>query len=181
MTKIDNPKDFDKKGKEAFKKKRYAEAAAFFQAAAKVYAADEDVLNAAEMANNWSVAALKAGDAATALNAVEGTAEIFADAGDRLRQGMAYGNMGAAFEAQGNFDQAMFNYEQSAELLKLAGEHDTRLHVMQALSALQLRTGKQLQALATMQAGLDGVSTRSPKQNFLKKLLDFPTQYLTKE
>jgi tetratricopeptide (TPR) repeat protein len=176
-----NPKDYDKKGKDAFKKKRYAESASLFQSAAQAYAADGDALNAAEMANNWSVAALKAGDAESALTAVEGTAEIFAEAGDPLRRGMAFGNMGAAYEALGNFDEAMLNYEKSAELLKQAGEHDTRLHVMQALSALQLRTGKQLQALATMQAGLEGVSTRSPKQNFLKKLLDLPNRYLTKE
>jgi tetratricopeptide (TPR) repeat protein len=181
MMKDVDPRDLDKKGKEAFKKKHYADAALLFQSAAQAYATTNDIVNAAEMANNWSVAALKAGDGEAALNAADGTPEIFADAGDQLREGMAYGNIGAAYEALGKFDEAMFAYEKSAELLKEAGEHDTRLHVMQALSALQLRTGKQLQALATMQAGLEGVSTRSPKQKFLKKLLDLPTRYMTGE
>ncbi len=181
MTSEMDPKDLEKKGKEAFNKKRYTESAELFRAAAQAYAAREDVLNAAEMANNWSVAALKAGDAEVALNAADGTAELFADAGDPLREGLAYGNIGAAYEALGKFDEAMIYYEKSAESLKAAGEHDSRLHVMQALSALQLRTGKQLQALATMQAGLEGVSSRSPKQKFLKKLLDLPTRYMTGE
>jgi tetratricopeptide (TPR) repeat protein len=174
-----NPVDFDKQGKQAYKKKAYREAADFFQQASIAYASQDEALMAAEMANNWSVASLQAGDAQTALIAAEGTAEVFAEAGDLRRQGMALGNQAAALEAQGRLDEALLYYEQAAEILKEAGDHDTRLHVMQALSALQLRTGKQLQALATMQAGLENASSTSPKQKLLQKLLSYPNKFLT--
>jgi hypothetical protein len=45
---------------------------------------------------------------------------------------------------------------------------------MQSLSALQLRTGHQLEELATMQAGLDGLEKPNPQQRALKKLLQMP-------
>lgn len=174
-----NPADLDKQGKQAYKKKAYGEAAAYFQQASIAYASQSDALMASEMANNWSVASLQAGDAQTALAAVEGTVEVFAEAGDLRRQGMALGNQAAALESLGRLDDAMLSYEQAAEKLKEAGDHDTRLHVMQALSALQLRTGKQLQALATMQAGLENASSISPKQKLLQKLLSYPNNFLT--
>ena len=52
---------------------------------------------------------------------------------------------------------------------------------MNSLSMLQFRLGKQLQALATMHSGLDGVKKPSPKQRFLKKLLNIPIEMITKK
>lgn len=178
MTEL-NPDELNKKGKKAFKNKKFGEAGEYFQAAAAQYAQLNDYLSAAEAANNWSVAALQGGNPKLSLQAVEGTPEIFLEAGDLQRAGLAYGNMATAQEELDLLEDAYLNYERSADLLKQAGDLDSRLHVMQSLSALQLRTGKQLQALATMQAGLGGISKLSPKQRFLKKLLDIPNKYLT--
>lgn len=174
-----NPDELNKKGKSAFKNKKYAEAGELFQAAAARYAELDDFVSAAEAANNWSVAALKDGNPQISIQAVEGTPELFLEAGDLQRAGLAYGNLATAQEELNLVDEAGLNYERSADLLKQAGDQDNRLHVMQALSALQLRTGKQFQALATMQAGLNGISKLSPKQRFLKKLLTVPNKYLT--
>lgn len=69
------------------------------------------------MANNCSVAYLKAGNAAAALEAVTGTDAIFAEKGDRLRQAMALGNQAAALEGLNQLDAAIGSYNQSAELL----------------------------------------------------------------
>jgi hypothetical protein len=49
---------------------------------------------------------------------------------------------------------------------------------MQSLAALQLRTGRQLQAAASMQAGLEDAEILSPQQKLLKKLLDWPMRLL---
>lgn len=179
MSEDRNPAKLSQLGQAAYQKKDYQNAAGQFQEAARVYAEQGEALKAAEAANNWSVAALQANDVEGAIAAVEGTPELFLDAGDIGRAGMAYGNLGSAQEAADLLDEALISYQRSADLLKQAGDHDTRLHVMQALSALQLRTGKQLQALATMQAGLEGSSKLSPKHRFLKKLLSLPNRYIT--
>jgi hypothetical protein len=91
---------------------------------------------------------------------------------------MALGNLGTALEAVGRLDEAIQAYQQSADVLKQANETEMRASVMQSLSALQLRTGHQLEALATMQAGLDGLKKPSPKQRALRKLLNLPSKVI---
>lgn len=176
-----NPKQFVKEGNAAYKRGDYPAAAKAFAAAAAGYEAQGDALAAAEMMNNASVAYLQAEEPEAALQAVEGTAAVFAAAGDLPRQGMALGNYAAALEALDRFDEALESYEQSAQVLEQAGEDQLRLKVMQSISALQLRTGRQLQALASMQAGLESTKRLSPQQRVLKRLLDIPFKMLNKE
>jgi tetratricopeptide (TPR) repeat protein len=175
-----NPQQLSKEGKSAYGRGEYLAAAQAFEAAQAGYAAAGAPLDAAEMANNSSVAYLQAGEAAQALQAVEGTPETFAQAGDLRRQGMALGNRGAALEALERSEEALQAYEQSAEILEQAGEDQLRAQVMQSLSTLQLNLGKRLQALATMQAGLEGVRHPTPKQSMLKKLLNVPFEMLNR-
>lgn len=113
-----------------------------------------------------------------ALEVVLGTDKIFAEAGDLRRQAMALGNQAAALEALNRPDEAIDAYERSAELLTQVGDTETRVSVMQSLSALQLRHGRQLEALATMQAGLNGVKHPTPKQRMLRKLLQIPFKFM---
>lgn len=172
--------DLEKQAKGAFQSGRFEDAAQLYMNASARYKAGQDALMAAEMANNASVAYLKQNQAEQAHQAASGTPEVFALGQDLRREGLAHGNLAAALEGLGRLDEALQAYEKSAELLKAAGDLDTRLYVMQALSALQLRTGKQFQAVATMQAGLEGVSRPSPKQRLLKKLLELPTRLLNR-
>ena len=174
------PQDLSAAGKRAYENGRYAQAAALFLQARDAWKEHNEPLEAAEAANNASVAFLQAGEAQTALDVVRGTAEIFTQAGDLKRAGMAWGNIAAALEALERLDEALDAYQQSADLLKRAGESDLRLHVMQAISALQLRSGRQLEALASMQAGLDGVGKLTPKQRFLRRLLQIPMDWLNR-
>ena len=174
MTDALSPGRLSKEGSSAYQRGDYLAAARAFEAASQSYAASGDALQSAELANNCSVAYLQAGEAAAALSTVEGTPAIFAAAGDIRRQALALGNLAAALEAQSRLDEAADVYQQSADLLQQAGEYTLRVDVMRSLSALQLRTGRQLEALATMQAGLEGVKHPSPKQRVLKKLLQVP-------
>ena len=169
-----------KEGHAAYKRGDFSAAARAFEAAAQSYLVAGDTLNAAELANNASVAYLQAGENEAALQAAEGTADIFAAAGDTRRQGMALGNLGSALDALDRRDEAAEAYQQSADLLKQCGEDQLRATVMQSLSTLQMRQGKQLQALSTMQSGLEDVRKPSPKQRFLKRLLDVPSRLLNK-
>lgn len=173
-------KDLVKRAQDAFDNSKFDEAALVFMEAAALCRANQDAPGAAEMANNASVAYLKQNQAEKAYQVALGTPEVFAQVMDSRREGLAHGNLASALEALGRVDEALQAYEKSADLLKLAGDLDTRLYVMQALSALQLRTGKQFQAVATMQAGLEGVSRPSLKQRLLKKLLELPTRLLNR-
>jgi hypothetical protein len=53
-----------------------------------------------------------------------------------------------------------------------------RAHVLQSLSKLQLKSGRQIEALATMEAGLEGFKKPTLKQRILKKLLQMPFRFL---
>ena len=180
MNDIVTPDRLSKDGKKAYQHGDYIEAAKTFEAARQAYLESNDELNAAEMANNASVAHLQADDAEAAYKAAEGTPEIFARAGDLRRQGMALGNLAAALEAMEKAGEALDLYQQSADVLAQAGEDQMRASVMQSLSMLQFREGRQLQALATMQSGVEGVKHPTPKQSFLKQLLRIPMQMATR-
>ncbi len=180
MSEILTPQQLASEGQRAYQAGDYLAAAGHFEAAQEGYRLAGDPLRAAEMANDCSVASLRAGQARAALQAVEGTPPLFETAGDTRRQALALGNRAAALEALGRKEEALADYAQSAELLKQIGENDLRLHVMQALSALQLRSGRQLQAVATMQAGLNSLERPSPRQRLLKKLLDLPFKIMNR-
>jgi tetratricopeptide (TPR) repeat protein len=176
-----SPQKLSKEGTSAYKRGDYLMAAQSFEAAVQAYIASDDKLNAAEMANNCSVAYLQAGEAEAALKAVQDTPEIFAEAGDVKRQGMAEGNKASALEALERLDEATDAYLRSAELLQQAGEDQLRANALSSLSALQFKKGRQLQALASMQSGLNGVKKPTAKQKFIKKLLDIPFQMINKQ
>lgn len=175
-----SPEQLATEGQAAYKKGDFTSAANAFSAAFEVYKITGDELAAAEMANNLSVSLLQAGEAEQALETTLGTDQIFEQSGDIQRQAMAIGNQAAALEALGRPEDAMEKYERSAELLTQVGDLDTRMSVMQSLSALQLKQGRQFEALATMQAGLNGLKHLSPKHRMLRKLLQMPFKYLNR-
>lgn len=174
MSETLNPQKLSKEGKAAYQRGDYLPAAKSFEAAAQGFQAEEKPLEAAEEANNAGVAFLMAGEHADSLRVVEGTPAVFAAAGDICRQGVALGNYAAALEALGRTDEAIEAYQQSAELLAQAGEDQMRAKAMQSLSGLQMRSGRQMQAIATMQSGLEGLKKPSLQQRVMKKLLDVP-------
>ncbi len=177
MTLALSPQQLNEDGKSAFKSGDYGEAARLFQASREGFKQTGDALSEAEAANNISVALLKVGDAQGAWQAAQGTAEIFAAQGDVRRQAMALGNIGAAEEALGRVPEAIASYEQAAELFKQIGEHELRAPVLKSLSALQLRSGK-LEAIATMNAGLEESGKTSRSQRILKKMLEVPLKWI---
>lgn len=180
MSEALSPKQLLNEGQAGYKRGDYQTAAHAYEAAADGYKTAGDELAAAEALNNASVAYLQAGDAEAAHRTVEPTAAIFAAAGDLRRQGMALGNLGTALESLGRFEEAIDAYQMSADLLKQAGNRDMRAHVMQSLSALQLRTGRQMDALVTMQFGLEEMDKPTLAQRALKKLLQMPTNLLNR-
>lgn len=173
MTESLSALELAKQAGQAYASGDYPTAAGLFAQAAAAQETGNQPLEAAEMRNNQSVALLQAGDARQALDVVQGTAAIFAGAGDVRRHGFALGNEAAALEALNRTEEALRLYQQSAELLKKAGEDQMRAQVMQSISSLQARQGKYIDAVASMQNGLGGVEKPTLKQRILKFLLRF--------
>ncbi|NTV37296.1 MAG: tetratricopeptide repeat protein, partial [Anaerolineaceae bacterium] len=130
MSELLSPNDLLAEGKKLYQAKKYSDAAASFMRAEEGFRSQNNLTDAAEAANNRSVCLLQAGDAENALAAVEGTAEIFEQAGDTLRHGMAWGNQAFALEELKRNDEALQAYQRSSDLLKEAGEKELRSTVL---------------------------------------------------
>jgi tetratricopeptide (TPR) repeat protein len=169
----ENPDQIISQAKLAYQDEDFTQAAELFKSAQGAYEAAGDHPNAAEMANNRSVALLKGGDPNGALQAVEGTDEVFAQAGDIKRQAMALANKAAACEGLKKYSEALQLYEQSSELLKQIGEKELRAYVLKSISAIQLRQGDRLEAVASMDAALDNKPNPGLQDRFVKRLIQW--------
>lgn len=174
------PQTLAQQAKTAYQRGEYLSAAQLFLQAAQGFTQTNAPLDAAEMQNNASVAFLQAGDAEKSLQALADSEAVFAAANDLQRYALAIGNRASALDTLNRIQEAEQAYQQAADLLQQIGDHASRLHLMQAYSAMQLRTGKQLQALATMHAGLENAPKLSLQQRFLKKLLQIPMNMVAK-
>ncbi|MFH2040617.1 MAG: hypothetical protein ABIJ65_14390 [Chloroflexota bacterium] len=157
--------------KQAYGGKKYRLAATLFNQAADEYSSANDQLMAAEMKNNQSVALLQDGNPLASYEAVLGTDDLFATAGDKKRQGMAVANKAAALGDLKRKEEAIALYEGAAEILDDAGEPELRAEVMRAIAALRLSEGKFTDAVISMQDGLMEVEKPSFLQRILRKLL----------
>jgi len=180
MTQTLSPEQLNEEGKAAYEREEYLEAAKAFEAAAKGFISSGDILAAAEADNNRSVTLLQAGEAESALEAVGNTPETFADANDMRRQAMALGNKAAALAALNRREDAEKAYWESARLLEEVGDTELRASVMNAISRLQMRSGRYLEAITSMQSGLDKTDKLSITQRILKKLLQILGRLLNK-
>lgn len=167
-----SPEKLAKQAAAAYGSDDYAKAVILYKNASQLYKDAGDELMAAEMDNNLSVTLLKMKDAEAALQAAAGTDLLFEEAGDVNRQAIAIANQAAAMEALDQLDEALKHYQLASDLLKQSGNKQMRSYVLQAISALQLRTGKQLQAMASMDAALDNKGKLSLKERLLRKLLN---------
>jgi len=172
--------ELKKEAERAYKRKDFHSSAKAFEAAAESFSQNGEQLAAAEMLNNASVAYLQANEPNSALNTALKTDETFASAGDSRRQAIALANQAAAYEALGQLEEAAQAYEISSELLKQIGDQELRPAVMQSLSAVQLRLGRQMEAIVTMQSGLEQVENPGLKQRLLKKVLRSPFSYFNR-
>jgi len=130
------------KSKMEYEKGNYLAAADLFSQAAQAYTSEQDELNAAEMKNNQSVALLQAGKAREALQATNGTEDIFQKAGDIKRQGIAVSNRAAALEGLKKWSEALAEYDRAASLFEQAGEGDMHSVVRKATANLNLKRGR---------------------------------------
>jgi tetratricopeptide (TPR) repeat protein len=163
------PDQLAEQGKQAFKNKKFDEAAELFNQAAEGYTG----LMSAEMRNNMSVALLQAGKPQESLTAALDTDQVFAGAKDIKRQGMALGNQAAALEALNRYDEAIEKYNLAAQLFDQAGEGDLRALVMKSSAAIKLKTGKVTDSAFKMMGSLEAKDNPSFFERILKFFLRF--------
>ena len=162
----------------AYKTGRFPQAAEYYLQAQNLFLDGGEKSKAAEMANNASVALLKSGNAQGALDACQGTEQVFEQTGDMRYQAIALGNQAAALDALNRLEEALSRYRLCSDLFKKIGDEDNRAYVLKSISSLQIRTGHELEALASMDAALQNKKQLSFKERFLKKLLRIPFQML---
>lgn len=167
------PSQLDTRGKQAFAKKNFDEAAEYFRQAAEGFTLGRAGLSAAESRNNLSVALLQAGKAQEALDAALGTDAVFAGVNDDKRHGMALGNQASALEALHRYDEAIVLYERSAELFDQAGEGDLRAMVLKSSAALKLKTGRISESAFKMIGSVDAKDNPTLFERVMKFFLRF--------
>jgi tetratricopeptide (TPR) repeat protein len=165
------PDQLAEQGKQAFANKNFDEAVKLFNQAAEGYTLGRAGLMAAEMQNNVSVALLQAGKPQESLNAALNTDQVFADAKDIKRQGMALGNQAAALEALKRYDEAIEKYDLAAQLFAQAGEGDLRALVMKSSAAIKLKTGRVTDSAFKMMGSLEARDNPSILERILKFFL----------
>ena len=84
----------------------------------------------------------------------------------------AEANLAAAHEGAGQVDEALALYVQAIDQFGELGERENRAACFKKLSGLQVKKGQQMQALASMQAGLNLSSELSAKEKTLKGVLN---------
>ncbi len=167
------PAQLSEQGKQAFKNRKFEEAAQLFSQAAEGFTLGRDGLMSAEMQNNKSVALLQAGKPQEALDAALNTDQVFAGAGDLKRQGMALGNQAAALEALKRFEEAIEKYDLAAGLFDQAGEGDLRALVMKSSAAIKLKSGKVTDSAFKMMGSLEAKEHPNLFERILRLFLRF--------
>ncbi len=180
MSTIHAAQDLVSEAQSAYNAGDYLKAGAAFAAAEESYRLKTQDLLAAEMANNASVAFTQAGEYETALKCLSGVAEVFELAGDFRRQAMTLGNRAAALEGRKDTQAAIQAYTAAAALFRKIDADDLYADTMQALSALQLKSGLSYEAVATMKTGLSQIKKPGLKHKIIRKILDLPSQLLNR-
>jgi tetratricopeptide (TPR) repeat protein len=158
-------------GTQEYQKGNYLAAADLFLQAAQAYTSARDVLNAAEMRNNQSVALLQAGKAKEAFQATDGTEEVFQKAGDIKRLGIAVSNRAAALEGLKKWKEALAEYDRAASLFEQIGEGDMHSIVRKAAANLNLKHGRLLDSQMDVYDSLRLVEKPTLTQRLMKFLM----------
>ncbi len=173
-----SPDEIEKLALESYRSGRFEESIERFKAVRQQYLNEQNPSKAAEIANNLCVVMLAVKQPQMALKAVRDTPQFFISQGDEIHAAQAYGNLASALEACGQISAAEDAYRQAIGLFEKLGDSDKYSSTLQALSQLQLRQGKPLDALSTMQGGLESMPKPRMRDRVLRKLLKWPFRLL---
>lgn len=171
MSELSDPKSLSENADGVYQEGDFENAARLYGEAASAFQTQGDPVAAAEMKNNQSVSFLQAKKAQLAYDAVAGTADVFAGAGDIRRQGIAFANEATALQALNLADKAIEKYLEAASAFKDADEDQLRASVMQTVAWIYLRRFKILEALNHTASSVAGLKKPTLKQKLIQLLL----------
>jgi tetratricopeptide (TPR) repeat protein len=166
-----SPSESQQQGLAAFRAGELEQAIQLFDQARSAFAAQGEPGEAAEAANNLSVALLMAERPGEAREAVQGTAEVFLRLGDERRAAQAFGNLASALEACGDLPAAESAYREAVRRFDGLGDQESRSVTLKALSALQMKDRRPLEAANTLQSAGGRPGLRLRLTRFLLRLL----------
>ncbi len=166
--------------KKAYQDGKYQLAGDLFQKAEDACKAAEKPLDAAEMANNRSVALLQAGDVHGALAACLETDKVFAGVGDIRREGLALGNQAAAYKELGHKKESLRLFRLSAERLEKAGDRDNLAVVLKTIASLEMESGDQIGAMGSMLDAMRLTEKLTWRQKIMRWLFSLVSKLMPK-
>jgi len=158
-------------GLRLFEEGLYEEAVERFGEAQELFAAEGDLLAAAEMLNNLGVTyrMLQQWDRARA--ALEEARATFARAGDREREAQALGNLGGLLASRGERLKAQEYLRQAADIFGELGDKQRQGETLIALGIQMWRSGDRRGGLKTYRDGLTILENPTPQQRFLLRVI----------
>jgi tetratricopeptide (TPR) repeat protein len=163
---------------QAYEQANFDQAINLFEQARAAYNAAGDLIKAAEMANNLSVALVQVKSYQAALDVLQGTTEVFSNHGDIKRAAQSIGNKAAAYEGMGDWEKAEANYLAAADQFGHIGDQDNQHYTLQGLSRVRLRQGRAIEAVSTMQGALETGAKSNWRTRLVQKLLSIPARLL---
>jgi hypothetical protein len=89
------------------------------------------------------------------------------------------GNRAAIYEAEGQLEQAVDTYKESATLLEEIGESEMAMYVWQAVSRLRTKQGQYIAAIGAYEEGIQNMPKSSLKRKVLQKIMKLPGSVLS--
>jgi tetratricopeptide (TPR) repeat protein len=178
MNAVMSAQDMKEEGLRLFQEGLYPEAADVFEQARKMFIAEEDEIEAAEMLNNLGVVHRMQRDWGRAITALEEARAVFARLGDRNREAQVLGNLGGLYAGQGKREMAKECLQEAAVLFGDLGDEQRRGETLLALGVQHWKSGHRQEGLVTYQAGLEALKTPSVGQKALRSLLGLRSRLL---
>ena len=128
----------------------------------------------AEIYNDMGVIQKQLENYPAAHQALDEAMARFTELEDRPGQAQNLGNRAAVFEAEGQLEEAIEYYKQSATMLEEVGENEMAMYVWQAVSKLRMKQGQYIAAIGAYEEGIENMPESSFKRKVLQQILKVP-------
>ena len=178
MGEIMSAQDLKEEGLRLFQEGLYVEAAERFEEARRMFDAEGDVVEAAEMLNNLGITYRMRHEWDKAIEALERAQTAFAKLDDRSREAQVLGNLGGLYASQGQREKAKTSLHEAAGIFADLGDTQRQGETLLALGVQQWKSGDRQDGLTTYQVGLETLERPSTGQKALRGLLNLRNRLL---
>jgi tetratricopeptide (TPR) repeat protein len=171
MAETKTAQEIKEEGMRLFHEGLYDEAAAKFERAREMFAAEGDETEEAETTNNLGVVYRKQDKWDEAIAALEKAKANFAKLGDRNREAQTLGNLGGLYADKNERDKAKECLREAADAFAELGDKEHQGETLLALGVQLWKTGDRSDGLATYEAGLQVLPKPTVRQKTVRNLL----------